>query len=137
MYTTLNPVCTSCQTTIGHIYPIYYRILTKRIKDLMDKKGYSLDEISSITDIGMGDVMDACKDSNSQKLYKIMEKHGYDITPRNITNLYPSGYQVSDKMKRKEKKPKKEKPPKEEKPKKEKKPKEIKDSKEPEVIKEE
>ncbi len=85
------------------------------------------------------DVMDTCKDSNSQKLYKIMEKHGYDITPRKITNLYPSGFQTSDKMKRKEKpeKPRKEKIPKEKKLKKEKKPKESKKtSAEPEVIKE-
>jgi hypothetical protein len=37
-----------------------------------------------------GEVMEMCVDSNKQKLYETMEKNGYDITPRDITNIYPS-----------------------------------------------
>lgn len=33
---------------------------------------------------------------NSQKLYKLMEKNGYDITPHDITNLFPGGYEPSE-----------------------------------------
>ncbi len=46
------------------------------------------------------DIMDFTKENNSQKLYKKMEKHGYDTTPRLITNLYPNGYEPSKKMKK-------------------------------------
>jgi len=38
-----------------------------------------------------GEVMEMCVDSNTQKLYNTMEKNGYDIRPRDITNIYPSG----------------------------------------------
>lgn len=38
-----------------------------------------------------GEVMEMCVDSNKQKLYATMEKNGYDITPRDITNIYPPG----------------------------------------------
>jgi len=31
-------------------------------------------------------------DFNTQKLYSLMEKKGYDINPRDITNLYPDGF---------------------------------------------
>jgi len=45
------------------------------------------------------DVMDFKHEENSQKLYKKMEKHDYDITPRKIINLYPEGkYIASMKM---------------------------------------
>ena len=38
-----------------------------------------------------GEVMEMCVESNTQKLYETMEKNGYDITPRDITNIFPSG----------------------------------------------
>ena len=65
MYTTLNPVCTSCQTTLGHVYPIYYRILAKRIRDTVDKKGYNLEEIGAVMDVSMGDILDKCNLTNA------------------------------------------------------------------------
>ena len=39
-----------------------------------------------------GEVMEFSIDFNSQKLYSIMEKKGYNTTPREITNLYPEGF---------------------------------------------
>jgi len=39
------------------------------------------------------EVMDYSNDYNSEKLYKIMQKHGYDTTPRKLTNLFPSGFE--------------------------------------------
>lgn len=44
-----------------------------------------------------GEVMEYSIENNAQKLYQIMEKNGYDITPHDITNLYPSGYEPSEK----------------------------------------
>ena len=40
--------------------------------------------------------MEMCVDSNIQKLYEKMKKNGYDTTPRNITNIYPSGFSSSE-----------------------------------------
>lgn len=42
-----------------------------------------------------GEIMGACAEENIKKLYGIMENNGYDITPREITNLYPLGYESS------------------------------------------
>ncbi|MFX1464810.1 MAG: hypothetical protein ACFFBF_17465, partial [Promethearchaeota archaeon] len=42
-----------------------------------------------------GEVMELCAEENIQKLYNIMESKGYDISPREITNIYPSGYKSS------------------------------------------
>ncbi|MHA1193767.1 MAG: hypothetical protein ACTSP9_16010 [Promethearchaeota archaeon] len=39
------------------------------------------------------EVMDYSHDYNSEKLYKKMQKHGYDTTPRKLTNLFPSGFE--------------------------------------------
>jgi len=39
------------------------------------------------------EVMDYSYDYNSEKLYKIMRKKGYDTTPRKLTNLFPSGFE--------------------------------------------
>ena len=39
-----------------------------------------------------GEVMEFSIDFNSQKLYSLMEKKGYDTTPRDITNIYPEGF---------------------------------------------
>ena len=38
-----------------------------------------------------GEVMEFSVDFNTQKLYTLMEKKGYDITPRDVTNIYPDG----------------------------------------------
>jgi len=38
------------------------------------------------------DVMELSHDKNIEKLYKIMQKKGYDTTPRELTKLYPSGF---------------------------------------------
>ena len=38
-----------------------------------------------------GEIMEFSIDYNVQKLYSKMERADYDITPRNITNIYPSG----------------------------------------------
>lgn len=65
MYTTINPVCTSCQTTIGHVYPIYYRILANRIRMDIDKKGYSFEGFGANTDISMGDILDKLNITNA------------------------------------------------------------------------
>ena len=39
------------------------------------------------------EVMDYSYDYNSEKLYQKMQKHGYDTTPRKLTNLFPSGFE--------------------------------------------
>ncbi len=39
------------------------------------------------------EIMDFSYENNTEKLYRIMKKHGYDTTPRSITNLFPSGYE--------------------------------------------
>jgi len=39
-----------------------------------------------------GEVMEFSMDFNTQKLYSLMEKKGYDTTPRDITNIYPEGF---------------------------------------------
>ncbi|MBA7583597.1 hypothetical protein ES708_25543 [subsurface metagenome] len=31
-------------------------------------------------------------DFNTKKLYSLMEKKGYDTTPKDITNIYPEGF---------------------------------------------
>ena len=46
-----------------------------------------------------GEVMELNAEGNIAKLYKIMENKGYDITPRNIMNIYPSGIEPSKKEK--------------------------------------
>ena len=57
MNTTLSPVCTSCQSPLGYVYPTYYRILAKRIKDTLDRKGYSYEDIWDNLDTEMDDVL--------------------------------------------------------------------------------
>ncbi|MFX1418671.1 MAG: hypothetical protein ACFE9N_07110 [Promethearchaeota archaeon] len=42
-----------------------------------------------------GEIMELDAEKNIQKLYNIMEKNGYDTKPRDITNLYSSGYESS------------------------------------------
>lgn len=44
-----------------------------------------------------GEVMEFSMDFNTQKLYSLMEKNGYDTTPKDITNLYPEGFSESKK----------------------------------------
>jgi hypothetical protein len=39
-----------------------------------------------------GEVMEFSIDFNTQKLYSLMEKNGYDTTPKDITNIYPEGF---------------------------------------------
>jgi len=39
-----------------------------------------------------GEVMEFSMDFNTQKLYSLMEKKGYDTTPKDITNIYPEGF---------------------------------------------
>ena len=46
-----------------------------------------------------GEVMDSNAEQNIHKLFNIMEKKGYDTSPHDITNIYPSGYEHSKKMK--------------------------------------
>jgi DNA-directed RNA polymerase subunit N (RpoN/RPB10) len=64
METTCSPVCVSCGSTIGHVYPIYYRVLTKRVKDTLDKKGYSYEDLWDNTDVDMGDILDKLRIKN-------------------------------------------------------------------------
>ena len=46
-----------------------------------------------------GQVMEYSIENNAQKLYKIMEKKGLNTTPRDIMNIYPSGFEPSNKEK--------------------------------------
>ncbi|MBY9006091.1 MAG: hypothetical protein KGD63_04980 [Candidatus Lokiarchaeota archaeon] len=39
------------------------------------------------------EIMEFSIDDNIKKLYKKMEDHGFDTSPKNLTNLYPSGFQ--------------------------------------------
>ena len=42
-----------------------------------------------------GEIMEFSMDFNTQKLYSLMEKKGYDTTPRDVTNIYPDGKPTS------------------------------------------
>ena len=42
-----------------------------------------------------GEIMEFSIDFNTQKLYTLMEKKGYDPTPRDVTNIYPDGKPTS------------------------------------------
>jgi len=42
-----------------------------------------------------GEVMEYSIDNNAKKLYRRMEKNGYDTTPHELTSIYPSGYEPS------------------------------------------
>lgn len=42
-----------------------------------------------------GEVMEFSLDLNSEKLYALMQKKGYDTTPRDVTNIYPDGIPTS------------------------------------------
>ncbi|MFX0181113.1 MAG: hypothetical protein ACFE78_13065, partial [Candidatus Hodarchaeota archaeon] len=42
-----------------------------------------------------GEIMEVTMEKNISKLYKFMEKEGYDIKPRKITNIYPEGRMAS------------------------------------------
>ena len=44
-----------------------------------------------------GEVMEFSMDFNTQKLYSLMKKKGYDIIPKDITNIYPEGFSESKK----------------------------------------
>jgi len=46
-----------------------------------------------------GEIMEVTMEKNVNKLYKLMEKDGYDIKPRTIYNIYPEGYIPSKKEK--------------------------------------
>ena len=46
-----------------------------------------------------GEIMEFSIDFNTQKLYALMEKKGYDTTPRDVTNIYPDGKPTSHKSK--------------------------------------
>ncbi|MBN1214146.1 MAG: hypothetical protein JXA99_01765 [Candidatus Lokiarchaeota archaeon] len=45
------------------------------------------------------EIMEFSRNDNIKKLYKKMEDHGYNTTPRKLTNLYPSGFLIKDKNK--------------------------------------
>jgi hypothetical protein len=51
-----------------------------------------------------GEVMELSSEENIKKLYNIMENNGYNTKPRDIRNIYPSGYEVSEKEPSEEKK---------------------------------
>ena len=46
-----------------------------------------------------GEIMEFSMDYNIQKLYSLMDKKGYDTTPRDVTNIYPSGKHTSHESK--------------------------------------
>ncbi len=46
-----------------------------------------------------GEIMEFSIDFNTQKLYSLMEKKGYDPTPRDVTNIYPDGKPTSHESK--------------------------------------
>ncbi|MFX1567891.1 MAG: hypothetical protein ACFFCV_05930 [Promethearchaeota archaeon] len=50
-----------------------------------------------------GQVMQYSIENNSQKLYKKMKKKGYDTSPRDIMNIYHSGFEASRSMKNEKK----------------------------------
>jgi len=46
-----------------------------------------------------GEIMEFSIDVNTQKLYFLMQKKGYDTTPRDVTNIYPDGRPTSHESK--------------------------------------
>lgn len=49
-----------------------------------------------------GEIMELDAEDNLQKLFNIMKSKGYDTKPRNILNIYPSGYTPPDKSSQRE-----------------------------------
>ena len=64
-YTTLNPVCTSCQSAIGHIYQIYNMSKNIQVDDYIEKHGYKPNDNSAISSINMGELLDKNDITNS------------------------------------------------------------------------
>jgi len=46
-----------------------------------------------------GEIMEFSMDLNTEKLYALMQKKGYDTTPRDVTNIYPDGRPTSQNSK--------------------------------------
>ncbi|MHA1281787.1 MAG: hypothetical protein ACTSQP_04705 [Promethearchaeota archaeon] len=89
---------------------------------------WGLPFITSFTYILLAiEVMDSQKEWNCEKLYKIMEKHGYDTTPHALTNLFPEGYKPKEENEKEIEKEKKKKKKEKEKKKRKKKEKSQKD----------
>lgn len=49
------PVCVSCQSSIGDVYPVFDLIRTKRMEEIAARDGV---EPESISDIDMRDILD-------------------------------------------------------------------------------
>ena len=59
MYITISPICLSCQKNIGHVYPIYIKILLKQINDHTKKTKFLPNNLAATESIRMGKILDS------------------------------------------------------------------------------
>ena len=64
MENTITPICRTCHTQIGHIYPIYKTILINRIKEYNDKHDYDINDFAAVESIRMSDIFEICNINN-------------------------------------------------------------------------
>lgn len=56
MENTITPVCRTCHTSIGHIYPVYEHILEHRIEKYNREDGFELNDFAAMENVSMEDV---------------------------------------------------------------------------------
>ena len=61
---TISPVCVSCGSRIGDMYPIYITIREQRVKERSIKEGYKPYDPAALSGILMDDVLQALKIEN-------------------------------------------------------------------------
>lgn len=57
-YNTISPVCTSCQSNIGHIYELYTRTKNKKVEEFLEKTGYKSSDATIVDNISMNEFLD-------------------------------------------------------------------------------
>ena len=61
-YTTISPVCVSCQGNIGHIYTLYNRIKDKKVEKFLNETGYKPSDATIVDNISMKEFLDKITD---------------------------------------------------------------------------
>ena len=64
MDNTITPVCRNCHTMIGHVYPLYKKILREKIKSSNKNSNYKIDDFSSMNDVNMREELTAMNITN-------------------------------------------------------------------------
>ena len=56
-YTTISPICTSCQSPIGHVFPLYNIAKNIQVDEYLERKGYKATDNSAMESINMGEFL--------------------------------------------------------------------------------